>query len=90
MQVDDLGRVLDAVLHNAGARVSLTLTDPPDGESELLELLDGALGAAYRNHVQFSEIQLGRARYPRLGASFHQVPITAVGDPGVLRLVYEP
>lgn len=90
MQVSDLRKLLDAALHKAENRISLTVTDLPKEESQVRKLLAGAIGAARRNRMPLAEIQLSIARYPSLRERFGKAPITESGDPEVLRLIYGP
>ena len=90
MQVSDLRKLLDAALHKAENQISLTMTDLPKEESQIRQLLDGAIGAARRNRMPLTEIQLCMSRYPSLRERFWHAPITESGDPEVLRLIYGP
>jgi hypothetical protein len=90
MQVADLRRLLDAALHDAQNRISLTVTELPEGERHLRELLEGALGAGRRNGLPLSEVQLSLDRFPSLRDRFLAAPITDSGHPDVLRLIYDP
>lgn len=90
MQLADLRRLLDAALHKAQNRISLTVTDLPEGERHLRKLLEGAFGAGLRNGLPLSEIQLSLERFPLLRDRVSWAPITDSGDPDVLRLIYDP
>ena len=89
MQPSDLRRLLDAALHKAQNRISLTVTELPISELHIRTLLDGALGAGRRNGFPLSEIQLSLTRFPSLREGGWNAPITDSGDPDVLRLIYD-
>jgi hypothetical protein len=86
----DLRKLLDAALHDARNRISLTVTDLPGRERYVRKLLKGALGAGVRNGLPLSEVQVSLDRFPSLAGGFCEAPVTESGDPDVLRLIYEP
>ncbi|HVB90142.1 MAG TPA: hypothetical protein VND97_08085 [Beijerinckiaceae bacterium] len=90
MHLSDLRKLLDTALHKTENPISLTMTDLPKEESQIRKLLDGAIGAAHRNRMKLTEIQLSMSRYPTVRDRFLQAPITESGDPEVLRLIYGP
>ncbi len=90
MHLGDLTRLLDVALHQADHRVSLTVTEPPIGDTQLHGFLSGAISASKRHSFALSEIQVSRQMFPKLGADFRNIPVTDSGDPGVLRLIYGP
>ncbi len=90
MQLGDLNRLLDVALNRVENRISLTVTEPPEGELHLRRLLSSAIRAGERHRSTLSEIQVCREAFPMLGHYFLDVPVTDSGDPGVLRLVYDP
>lgn len=90
MNASDLHKLLDAALHDARNRISLTVTDVPGGERNVRSLLESALGAGERNGLPLSEVQVSLTRFPSLASLFRHAPITDSGDPDVLRFIYEP
>jgi hypothetical protein len=90
MQLGDLNRLLDVALDKVENRISLTVTEPPEGEFQLRRILASAIRAGQRHGPTLSEIQISRDSFPMLGSDFLDVPVTDSGDPGVLRLIYEP
>jgi hypothetical protein len=90
MELGDLNRLLNVALDGIENRVSLTVTEPPEGEISLRRMLWSALHAGQRHGSILSEIQVSRTAFPTLGANFIDVPVRDSGDPGVLRLIYEP
>jgi hypothetical protein len=88
MTMSDLDRLLNATLLGTNDRISVTVTDIPEHEIQLLDLLDKALEMATRKRTVLSEIQLPMARFPSVGAQYWHVPVTDSGDNGVVRLVY--
>eukprot|EP01037_Dinobryon_pediforme_P042722 gene42722-53289_t len=71
-------------------RISLTVTEPPEGELQLRRWLSSAIRAGEKRGSSLSEIQLSRDAFPTLGLQYFDVPVKDSGDPGVLRLVYDP
>lgn len=90
MQLGDLNRLLDVALDKVENRISLTVTEPPEGELQLRRWLASAIRAGEKHGSSLSEIQLSRDAFPTLGFQFLDVPVKDSGDPGVLRLVYDP
>ena len=90
MDASDLRKVLDAALHNAANRISLTVTDVPDRESHLRQLLEGAFGAGQRAGLPLTEVQLSLDRFPSLPARFSLAPVTDSGHRDVVRFIYDP
>ncbi|MDO9441045.1 MAG: hypothetical protein Q7T73_09160 [Beijerinckiaceae bacterium] len=88
MTMSDLDRLLNATLLGTSDRISVTVTDVPDLEVDLRELLDKALEMATRKRTVLSEIQLPMSRFPAVGAQYWHVPVTDSGNHGVVRLIY--
>lgn len=88
MTMSDLDRLLNATLVGTKDRISVTVTEVPEHEIDLLRLLDKAIEIATAKRSPLTEIQLPMSRFPAVGSHFWHVPVTDSGENGVLRLVY--
>ena len=88
MTMSDLDRLLNATLLGSGSRISVTVTEVPEHEIQLMDLLDKAIELACRKQTALTEIQLPMSRFPSVGAEYWHVPVRDSGDQGVLRLIY--
>jgi hypothetical protein len=70
-------------------KTSLTVTPVPEGEEELLKLLDRAMLKGFADHVRLTEIHLPLARFPSLDSKFWHIPIEDCGEAQVLRFFFE-
>ena len=84
----DFERMLSAVLPASG-RTSLTLTDVPQGDDSLTQLLEKAILLGNRTSSRLTEIYLPMREFPTMGSSFWHVPVQDSGAQDVLRLVFE-
>ena len=88
MSMIDFERMLSAVLPASG-RTSLTLTDVPQGDDSLTQLLEKAILLGNRTSSRLTEIYLPMREFPTMGSSFWHVPVQDSGAQDVLRLVFE-
>jgi hypothetical protein len=70
-------------------RTILTVTEVPEGEDELLKLLDRAMVGGFLNHAPLMEIHLPMERFPHIESKFWHVPVEDCGDLQVLRFFFE-
>lgn len=88
MTMSDLDRLLNATLLGTTDRISVTVTDVPDDEADLMDLLEKAIEVGARKCTPLAAIQLPLSRFPSVGAVFLRVPVTESGNSGVLRFIY--
>ncbi len=88
MSFPEFERMLGAVLPST-CQTSLTLTETPPTRELLTRMLQKAILMGERQHTRLTQIQLPRALFPDMGASFGQVPVAESGD-AVVRLVFQP
>jgi hypothetical protein len=67
----------------------LTVTEVPEGEDELLKLLERAMVRGFDNHARLTEIHLPMERFPFMDSKFWHVPIEDCGKAQVLRFFFE-
>ena len=89
LSMPEFEQMLHAVLPSAG-KTSLTLTEFPRREDELVELLEKAVVSGRLSKTHLTEIHLPMQLYPDMEASFAQVPIVDSGKADVVRLFFEP
>ncbi|MCC3245272.1 hypothetical protein LG047_08045 [Methylocystis sp. WRRC1] len=68
---------------------TLTVTEVPDCEEELLRLLERAMLRGFDNHARLTEIHLPMERFPFMDSKFWHVPIEDCGKAQVLRFFFE-
>ena len=81
-------QMLQAVLPAAG-KTSLTLTDLPAQEDQLMQMLETALVTGNRACSRLTEIHLPLKNFPAMTSQFWHVPVEDSGTSDVLRLVFE-
>lgn len=81
-------KMLKAMLPAAG-KTSLTLTDIPAHEDQLMQMLETALVTGNRACSRLTEIHLPMKNFPTLAGQFWHVPVEDSGSSDVLRLVFE-
>ena len=81
-------KMLHAVLPATG-KTSLTLTDIPTGEDQLMQMLETALLTGNRACSRLTEIHLPMRNFPTMASQFWHVPVEDSGTSDVLRLVFE-
>jgi hypothetical protein len=69
--------------------VMLTVTQAPEHERELLEMLERAMRRGMREHAQLTEIHLPFERFPFMDSKFWHIPVEDSGDAKVLRFFFE-
>jgi hypothetical protein len=67
----------------------LAVTQAPEDQRELLDLLDRAITRGLRNRAQLTEIHVPFERFPFMDSKFWHIPVEDSGDPQVLRLFFE-
>ena len=81
-------RILDtAVPFDGGA--TLTVTEVPEREEDLLKLLDRAMLRGFRNHAPLTQIHLPLERFPYMESKFWHIPVEDCGEAQVLRFFFE-
>ena len=88
MSMPEFEQMLHAVLPSMG-KTSLTLTEFPCREGELIELLEKAVLSGNRSKTRLTEIHLPMQMYPDMAATFDQVPVVDSGSADVIRLFFE-
>lgn len=78
-------RMLAALLPSPGV-TALTLTEFPEGDDQLMRLLESAFEVGQKQSSRLEEIHLPTGRMAATGAFFREVPVEDGGD--VLRLVF--
>jgi hypothetical protein len=68
---------------------TLTVTEVPEGEGELLKLLERALARGFANRARLTEIHLPMERFPFMDSKFWHVPVEDCGKAQVLRFFFE-
>lgn len=81
-------KMLQAVLPAIG-KTSLTLTDIPTQQDQLMEMLEAALVSGNRSASRLTEIHLPMRNFPAMASQFWHVPVEDSGSSDVLRLVFE-
>ncbi|HMK90317.1 MAG TPA: hypothetical protein VK446_11885 [Methylocystis sp.] len=69
--------------------MTLTVTPAPEGEDELLGILDRAMMRGRRNGAPLKRIQLPFERFPSMDSKFWHIPVEDSGDAHVLRFFFE-
>jgi hypothetical protein len=69
--------------------VKLTVTQAPEHERDLLELLEGVMMRGMRERAQLMQIQVPFERFPHMASKFWHIPVEDSGDPKVLRFFFE-
>ncbi len=78
-------RMLAALLPCPGM-TALTLTEFPEGDDQLMRLLESAFVLSEKQSSRLEEIHLPTRRMAATGAFFREIPVEDGGD--VLRLVF--
>lgn len=81
-------QMLHAVLPAIG-KTSLTLTDLPAQEDQLMKMLETALVTGNEACTRLTEIHLPLKNFPAMASQFWHVPVEDSGTSDVLRLVFE-
>ncbi|MDH7798189.1 MULTISPECIES: hypothetical protein [unclassified Beijerinckia] len=89
MSIPEFEQMLHAVLPSTG-KTSLTLTEVPRHEGELLVLLEKAVLSGARSNTPLTEIHLPKDAYPAMEAEFGDIPVMDSGHADVIRLFFEP
>ena len=84
----DFEKLLQAMLPARG-KTSLTLTEVPSGEDQLLQMLETAFASGKRTASRLTEIHLPMRSFPRLGNRYQHIRVADTGSAGVVRLVFE-
>jgi hypothetical protein len=88
MMMPEFEQMLQAVLPAIG-KTSLTLTDIPAREDQLMEMLETALISGNKAASRLTEIHLPLKNFPAMASQFWHVPVEDSGTSDVLRLVFE-
>ena len=86
--IREFEKMLKAVLPATG-KTSLTLTDIPHQEDQLMKMLETALVTGNRECSRLTEIHLPMKSFPAMASQFWHVPVEDSGSSDVLRLVFE-
>ena len=78
-------RMLAAMLPSPGV-TALTLTEFPEGDEQLMRLLESAFNVGKKHSSRLEEIHMPTGRMAATGAFFREIPVEDGGD--VLRLVF--
>jgi hypothetical protein len=89
LSMPEFEQMLHAVLPSLG-KTSLTLTEFPRREDDLVSLLERAVVSGRLSKTHLTEIHLPMQLYPDMEATFAHVPIVDSGDADVVRLFFEP
>ncbi|HEV2574387.1 hypothetical protein [Methylocella sp. CPCC 101449] len=89
MSIPEFEQMLHAVLPSTG-KTSLTLTEVPRHEGELLVLLEKAVLSGERANTPLTEIHLSKEFYPDMDGEFGDIPVVDSGDADIIRLFFEP
>jgi hypothetical protein len=89
LSMPEFEQMLHAVLPSLG-KTSLTLTELPRSEDDLVSLLERAVVSGRLSKTHLTEIHLPMQMYPDMEATFAHVPIVDSGDADVVRLFFEP
>ncbi len=81
-------QLLDGAFHLAN-QTSLTVTQAPEHEEELLGMLEQALVRGLRNRTQLTEIHVPLERFPTMDSKFWHIPVEDSGEAKVLRFFFE-
>lgn len=88
MSISDFERLLEALIP-ANGRATLTLTEAPDRDDDLIRLLERAIATGNRRGAPLTRIDLPVDAFETLGTRFWHVPIEDSSRCGVVRLVFE-
>ena len=69
--------------------VMLTVTQAPEREQDLLEMLERAMMRGMRERAQLTQIHVPFERFPFMDLKFWHIPVEDSGDTGVLRFFFE-
>ncbi|MFY9627318.1 MAG: hypothetical protein WAK03_04085 [Methylocystis sp.] len=69
--------------------VMLTVTQAPEREQDLLEMLERAMMRGMRERAQLTQIHVPFERFPFMDSKFWHIPVEDSGDTGVLRFFFE-
>jgi hypothetical protein len=72
------------------ANLILTVTEVPEREEELIQLLERAMLRGLDNRARLTEIHLPMERFPFINSKFWHVPVEDCGKAQVLRFFFEP
>ena len=86
--IPEFEQMLKAVLPATG-KTSLTITDIPSQEDQLMEMLETALVNSNKACTRLTEIYLPMKSFPQMASQFWHVPVEDSGTSDVLRLVFE-
>ncbi len=67
----------------------LTVTEVPERQEELIQLLERAMLRGFDNHARLTEIHLPMERFPFIDSKFWHVPVEDCGKAQVLRFFFE-
>ncbi len=81
-------KMLHAVLPVTG-RTSLTLTDIPAQQDQLMQMLETALTTGNEVCTRLTEIHLPLKNFPSMASQFWHVPVEDSGTSDTVRLVFE-
>jgi len=70
-------------------RTVLTVTEAPEHEEELLEMLERALMRGLNDHLPLAEIHLPFVLFPRMNSKFWHIPVEDSGDSKLVRFFFE-
>jgi hypothetical protein len=65
---------------------NMTLTEFPEGDDQLMRMLESAIRLGEKQSTRLAEIHLPTGRMTATGSSFRDIPVEDGGD--VLRLVF--
>jgi hypothetical protein len=88
MSPTEFDRLVEALIPAVG-RTTLTLTEIPASEGELLRILECAVVVGNRRCAPLAEIHLPLDVFPNSDTAFWHVPIEDASREGVVRLVFE-
>jgi len=69
--------------------VTLTVTEVPERQDELVKLLERAMLRGFSDNARLTAIHLPMERFPTLDSKFWHVPIEDCGKAQVLRFFFE-
>jgi hypothetical protein len=88
MTISEFERLLEAAMPKSG-RTGITLTDPPDDQIALCDLVDRALAVGERRAAPLAEVHLPFSRFSVFCSSKSDLPLTDTGIDGVVRFIFE-
>jgi hypothetical protein len=88
MTLVNFDQLFDGAFHLAN-HTTLTVTQAPEHEEELLGMLEHALTRGLRNRAQLTEIHVPLERYPTIDSKFWHIPVEDSGESKVLRFFFE-